>query len=399
MKIVMLGKWPEEHQIGGVATHTKYLVRTLSKEDDISIFFISFGKKTKIIEEGRAKYIIIRSSLFYYLIPFLPLMRLALETSKIEPDLVHVQGSNISPYLLSALFMMPKKKIIVTFHNSQTREAIAKNKMYSNPLEYKIIEKIEKMIIARANLIITVTDTLKNWIIDRYNKIADLKIVVIPNGVDIDVFKPMHNESGIKGPLGIPESSFVILHAKALIEMNGQEYLLRAMPEILREIPSVKLILAGEGQMKDEYMALSKELGISEKVIFMGNIPHSDMPAYLGISDIVVIPSIKIADFEEGSSTFLLEAMAMGKPIIATNVGGLRETIINENNGVLVPDKDFQNISKSVIRLYLDRDLADRIGNSAREFVIKDRRWGMVGKKTIDSYLICLKEKNDDTHN
>jgi glycosyltransferase involved in cell wall biosynthesis len=110
------------------------------------------------------------------------------------------------------------------------------------------------------------------------------------------------------------------------------------------------------------------------------------IPDYLAASDVVCIPSIRVEGLEEGSSIFQIEAMAMEKPCVASNIGGLAESIENGVTGLLIPDKEAAAISSAVIRLYDDPALSDAIGKNARRYVERERNWGALTNRLLRMY-------------
>jgi len=201
------------------------------------------------------------------------------------------------------------------------------------------------------------------------------KIRVILNGVDTNRFDP--SKIIVKNKNGCP----VILTARRLVKKNGVDSLLRAMPYILDHI-ECRLLIIGDGPERHNLMHLTKKLGIEKDVEFLGAVPHNNIADYIAIADIAIIPSIV-----EASSLFMLEAMAMCKPVVATGAWGLAE-IINGKNGVLT---DSDHLGEAIVALFSDRNLMIDLGNSARMYVIKNHNWENIAKRIELEYLKILK--------
>lgn len=192
------------------------------------------------------------------------------------------------------------------------------------------------------------------------------KIRVIQNGVDRRMFCPKdHLKDGCE-----------IFTARRLVKKNGVEYLLKAMKLVLEEV-ECSLTIAGDGPERMRMEKLSEKLGISEKVHFLGLVPHQDIPRHLARADLAVIPSIV-----EASSLFLLEAMAMGKPVIASRVGDIPQ-ILN-GAGTLVEPMDERSLAREIVAVFKHGDKR-MIGRKALEEV-KKRSWRKVAKKIEEEY-------------
>ncbi len=201
------------------------------------------------------------------------------------------------------------------------------------------------------------------------------KIRVILNGVDTNRFDP--SKIRVEKKFECP----VIITARRLVKKNGVDSLLRAMPYILDHI-ECRLLIIGDGPERHNLMHLTKKLGMEKDVEFLGAVPHNNMADYIALADIAIIPSIV-----EASSIFMLEAMAMCKPVVATGAWGLAE-IINGRNGVLT---DAGHLGEAIVELLSDRNLMMELGNRARIYVIKNHTWENIAKRIELEYLKLLK--------
>lgn len=186
---------------------------------------------------------------------------------------------------------------------------------------------------------------------------------VVHNGIDLQAFdrssadEPADVIGGISGPL---LGSFGSLHP-----LKGQEYLLRAMPEIWRSYPTARLLLVGEGAERERLEELSQSLGISDAVIMPGF--HPNIASVLRKVDLCVHPAV-----DEAFGLVLLEAMAARKAIVATNVGGIREIVADGETGLLVPPRDPSAIATAVCTLLRESERKDRMGDAGRARVERE---------------------------
>ena len=201
------------------------------------------------------------------------------------------------------------------------------------------------------------------------------KVKVIHNGVNPRQFHP-----GVV-PLAHDHSVPLLLTARRLVKKNGLEYLIRAMKHVLKE-EQCRLMVIGDGMERRRLELLSTHLGISDHVEFTGAVPHNILPRYLSLADIAVLPSLI-----EASSLFAFEAMAMGKPIIATRVGGLPE-ILGED--CLVSPMDERELADKIIRLLQDKQEREKLSRQGQA-IAEEHTWEMVARRTAAEYERILR--------
>ncbi|PWB50008.1 MAG: hypothetical protein C3F06_12960 [Candidatus Methanoperedenaceae archaeon] len=197
------------------------------------------------------------------------------------------------------------------------------------------------------------------------------KIRVILNGVDTKRFDPI--KFRLEKKIACP----IILTARRLVRKNGLDNLIRAMPQLLHQV-ECKLYIIGDGPEKSDLIHLVERLGIKNNVDFLGSIPHNDIAKYIALADIIVVPSIV-----EASSIFMLESMAMGKPVVATGAWGLAE-IINGKNGLLT---EAPHLGETIAGLLCDEQMQKKIGENARQYVIENHSWEKIAKLVESEYL------------
>ena len=212
------------------------------------------------------------------------------------------------------------------------------------------------------------------------------KIAVIPNGVDINTFNPNLDPNKIKRRLGL-EHKQIILFVGALDKAHyfkGVDYLIQSFARIQSE--DTVLIIVGEGDLKKKYIKLANKSGISSKTLFVGRISDYDLPDFYAAADIIVLPSVDIECF----GIVLLEAMACGKPVIASNLPGVR-TVVNDGiNGFLVQPKDYSDLAIKMQNLLDNKQLKINFGEKGREKVEQQYSWDKIAKKLEQSYLEIL---------
>jgi len=193
------------------------------------------------------------------------------------------------------------------------------------------------------------------------------EITVVPNGVDLDRFSPHRSSqemAEVRASLGIPPGAFLIGVVARLEPEKGHRYLLEALPPILDAVPDAWLLLVGEGSQTDALRAQAGSLALParQKVVVAGF--QTDVGAVTQALDVAVLPSLR-----EAQGLVLLEAMAAGRPVVASAVGGIPETVRDGVDGVLVPPADPDALAAAIIRLAGDAQLRDRLAAAGRRRV------------------------------
>ena len=185
--------------------------------------------------------------------------------------------------------------------------------------------------------------------------VPDAKVRVVPNGISAAPFTRNSNLA-LRSQLTEGRDIPLVLTPARLHEQKGHAYLLQAATLV----PEAKFIFAGDGPERVKLELQCRQLGLEERVSFLGQ--RDDVPELLAACDLFVLPSLY-----EGMPVSVLEAMAAGKPVIATNVGGTDEVVINENTGVLLPPMNAAALATSITRLLADRALAARLAENGRK--------------------------------
>jgi glycosyltransferase involved in cell wall biosynthesis len=212
------------------------------------------------------------------------------------------------------------------------------------------------------------------------------KIVVIPNGINIEEVTTTFTQEECRTKLGLPLDTEIILFFGSLVPYKGPDILLKAFKIIKKEFPNVKLIFAGRGQMFDELCDLSKGFDLENDVIFLGFVDEDKKPWYYKASDIFCLPSTTMA---ESFGIVNLEAMASGIPIVGSNLGGIPDIIKNGENGLLAKPGDHQSLADALLHLLKNEDLRKKMGDNGRRFV-KDYSWDKIAKETEQLYRSIL---------
>ncbi len=209
---------------------------------------------------------------------------------------------------------------------------------------------------------------------------------VIYNGIDPEVFRPLPPDLGLRKKMGIPEESRVVVFAGRLIGLKGVHILLRAMTRLDRKVPW-RLIMIGDGSARSELHQLGQELGIREQVLFPGYIANRELPSYYSFADLAVFPSLADETFGMG----ICEAMACGRAVLSTRVGGIPELVTDGETGVLVEPRNWEELGDRMDRLLSEPDLRSRLGMKALSRARNFFTWEKVTDRLQGIYQEVLK--------
>ena len=221
------------------------------------------------------------------------------------------------------------------------------------------------------------------------------KTSVIAWGADPTIFYPERRELSKSNRSEIPDDTLVIATLGRMVQKKGFDILLEAFPAILRAEPRTKLIIGGDGVLKNELQSQVSRLGITNNVTFPGTLHWNEVPDFLAQADIFVLPSVRDPSGNlDGLPTVLLEAMSSGCAIVASNIGGVSLVIEHEKNGLLVPPGSVDALTNAILDLISDQQKRILFGRSARQSVVDRHNWVEVTKKISDILAEAVETSN-----
>jgi glycosyltransferase involved in cell wall biosynthesis len=227
-------------------------------------------------------------------------------------------------------------------------------------------ERLAVEVATRSKAAIFVSQASLTSFADRYRpgRRVPKSWTVVHNGIDLDYFRPATEAApGLPADLGLPASAAprVVTLLAALRDFKGITHAVRAWPDVLARVPEARLLLVGSGSEEASLRAQVADLGLTESVVFAGM--RSDIPEILRASELVLLPSI----YGENLPTVLMEAGGCGRPVVASDVGGISDIVADRETGLLVRPGDAAGIADAVVRLLDDRDLAEAMGRAGRQ--------------------------------
>jgi glycosyltransferase involved in cell wall biosynthesis len=227
--------------------------------------------------------------------------------------------------------------------------------------------------------VIAVSDDVRKAILAIMGPVAEKKITTIFNGVDLERYQKSVSKRLVRESLGLDERALLVLVVAMLKEQKGHRYLLEAAVHVIPRFPHLHFLLVGDGILKEELRAQTLHLGLEENVHFLGI--RQDIPDLLAESDYFVLPSLW-----EGLPMALIEAMASGLPIIATEVSGSKQLIEPGISGILIPPGDSQRLAEAICEIVSDRARAAEMGQAAQQRVRQGYSAGKQAKEHVQLY-------------
>ncbi|MDI3501049.1 MAG: hypothetical protein PWP22_820 [Thermoanaerobacter sp.] len=388
MNICIFAKGLPVHIRGGMERHIEDLVNGLVKRGHrVTIITTKHPENVKKEEKENLKiYYVGDKPLRYTKRFYYESAKLFEELDKEENfDIVHSQS--IAGYGVVEYCQL-NKPLIVTLHGTHLNEiksALSSKSMKGFALAFylifkRLIDRSDKELLQKDVKVITVSYELYKDVKEQY-KISEDKLVVIPNGVDTNRFKPM-NVDDLREKMSLTNEK-IILSVGRIEKQKGYHLLIKLLPEILKT-HDVKLVIVGTGSYLPNLKKLAVKLGVSDNVIFVGKVSDNELPKYYNLADVFAFPTLRI----EGLPYVILEAMACGKPVVASRIGGIPTVIENGKEGLLVKPNDLENLKDKLLMLLEDEKMAKKLGKNAREKVV--RKFSV--DKMIDSTVRLYEE-------
>jgi teichuronic acid biosynthesis glycosyltransferase TuaC len=233
-----------------------------------------------------------------------------------------------------------------------------------------------------ADRILSVSEDLKLHIVNL--GIDKNKVHVVPNGVDIGKFKPA-GKAHARSILNLPRDKNIVLFVGALRKIKGVDYLIEAAQSFVDRDTYLFMVGRDDG-LKKNLEKRAHELKIANYIKFTGPVNHEDIPLWISASDILVLPSLS-----EGRPNVILEALACEVPVVATDVGGIPELMVDGETGYLVPPKSPDELSRKINKLLDDKNRREKMGKFGRKCIIqRGLTWEAHAKTTVDIYQELL---------
>lgn len=291
-----------------------------------------------------------------------------------HPDILHAH----SPCLNGLATLQAGKKhgipVLYEMRASWEDAAVSHGTCVENDLRYKISRALETYVLKHSDHITTICEGLKGDI--QIRGISSEKITIIPNAVDIDQFQPIiGKDSVLLTELGLGGKK-IFGFIGSFYEYEGLELLVKVMPLLKNDCPDLHLLLVGGGQTENKLKALVAQLGLTGHVTFTGRVSHKEVMRYYSIIDLLVYPRLSMRLTDLVTPLKPLEAMAMGRPCLASDVGGHKELIADQKDGLLFKAGNMDSLASQLKQAYQMHDFSSII-QSGLSKVNTERNWNV----------------------
>ena len=309
-----------------------------------------------------------------------------------RPDVLHPHSPVLNA--LPAIWAGRQLSIPVVYELRASWEdaAVDHGTTTEGSIRYRLSRWLETYALHRVDRVTTICEGLRQEIISR--GISANKVTVIPNAVDPKAFSLITEpDLRLKAELGIG-SEVVIGFAGSFYGYEGLDLLLDAAARLLKHRQDIKILLVGGGPQEQALKAQAKTLHLSDRVVFVGRVPHADVQRYYGLIDVLAYPRHRIRLTELVTPLKPLEAMAQGLMLVASDVGGHKELIRDGVTGFLFPAEDAGALASTLDNVLNRRDDWGRVRANARAFVEQERNWARSVAGYSDVYAAVTRARS-----
>lgn len=377
--------------VGGYTIRAKYIVDNLAKNNikSIGVTLANYRREKTDIINGVSYYRSYRTpgviEKLIYRIPFLKeIYVISLLKKKIEQildeesvDVIHAHSPSLCG--LPAMAVAKKRNIPFLYEVRALWEdaAVDLKRFGERSIKYKVSRALEQKLFDGADGIICICEGLRQEIKKRTHR---ENIYVIKNGVDTSIFKPLKKPSNLVKKFDV-KNKVVVGFIGQFFTFEGIADLVRAVPIVISKNPNVKFFIIGGGAEEANLHALAKELGIMDNsLIFTGRVPHEEVNDYYAMIDILVYPRTRLRITEMVTPLKPLEAMAMEKSVIVSDVGGLKELVKDGYSALLFKADNVEDLAAKILHLVENDKLRQELGKNGREQMLREREWKIIAQ-------------------
>ena len=387
LSLAVFNTQPPHLYFGGVERRIRETSKRLSAEFNITVYSgtkAGFKKPTKV--NGISLVPCFSTDALFPIDNWFFNHTLSNSASAIKADINEAHNASGYAFLKSLRKRNAKAPFIQTVHGVLADEYVQTLASGSLSLREKLanllmwrLARLEGESARNANLVVTVSNYSAEKAVEFYD-VDEPKIRVVPNGVDLERFKPAEDGDALKRKLGFGGKP-IVLFVGRLIPRKGLQFLVEAAKRVVKERGDALFVIVGGGPLRSNLIAHLVGINISGNFLFLGDVKENILPTLYNCADVFVLPSV-----QEGQGIALLEAQASAKPVVAFNVGGVREAVREGESGLLVERGNSSLLAEAILKLLSDSSLRRKMGASGREFVLANYTWDICAEKMLRIY-------------
>ncbi len=388
-RLAVFNTQPPHLYRGGVERRINETTRRLTSHADITVYSgTKAGFKNSTLIDG-VNFVPLNSTDKVYPLDNWTFNRTIAKT-QIEADVYEAHNDNGYGLLKAFQRLGTKKPLVHTIHGVLADEfEQAKQNGYAS-FRGKVanrfmarLARLEGKTAQKADIIATIS----RYSLEKMQKhycVDPSKVRIVPNGVDPEKYAPTENQAELKRQFGLGEAP-VVLFVGSLIPRKGVSFLFEAAKQVVKTQPDTRFVIVGDGPLKTQLTADLATANLSGNFLFKSELSEETLAKIYGCADVFVLPSI-----QEGQGIVLLEASAAGKPVVAFDIGGVNEAVVNGETGLLVSRGSSGELAEALLKLLGDAGLRQKMGFAGRRFVMENFTWDICAKKMLAVYQEAL---------
>ena len=302
----------------------------------------------------------------------------------LKPDLIHAHSPALTGLAAIAAARRFGLPMVYEMRASWEDGAVDHGTARAGGLRYRLSRALETWVLRRADAVTTICEGLRREVLSR--GIAESKVTVIPNAVDPTRFRTDgRRDPELAERLGL-QGATVVGFIGSFYRYEGLDLLLQALPMMLARMPSIRVLLVGGGYEEQALRHQAAQVGIADKVVFVGRVPHAEVQDYYNLVDVFAYPRYSTRLTEAVTPLKPLEAMAQGRAVVASDVGGHRELIRDGQTGRLFRANDAAALADALVATLHDQSNAGLMRAKARRFIETERSWAASVRRYADVY-------------
>jgi PEP-CTERM/exosortase A-associated glycosyltransferase len=307
-----------------------------------------------------------------------------LAVEEFQPHIVHAHSPVLVGIPAARVAQRAGLPFVYEVRDLWENAAVDRGRFRQNSVLYRLARAAETRVLRRADAVVAICESLRRELTPRVGHAGTVDVVA--NGVDVDAFAPCPEPEGLRQRLGLARRQ-IVLYAGSFQPYEGLELLVQAMPHVLAHVPDAHLLMVGgsaslayasgaTGALQEDSLGiLVGQLGLQSRVTFTGRIPHEDVRQLYTLADIVAYPRLLTLTTALTTPLKPLEAMAMGRAVVVSDVPAVRELVVDGKTGVAFRAGSARSLADCCVGLLRDASTRARLGHAAREAVIADRQW------------------------